>query len=178
MKERTGPERSPHYEEIAGIAAAAKAWGEIVRLNQVKDTLLTALEEIASYPFDGPQREIARRALERDRSHPALDLLEYASGPASDSTERRCWRLTSPEVNTNTAPANLELVDEYGEKEWAIVKASPMDGSAPYHLVCGYRLDDDDVQRPDVRYPEDSWPTQDEAWAFVCGYSRGSWDNR
>jgi hypothetical protein len=86
--------------------------------------------------------------------------------------------MTSPEVNTNTAPANLELVDEYDEKEWAIVKASPMDGSAPYYLVCGYRLDDDDVQRPDVRFPLDSWLTQDEAWAFACGYSRGSWDNR
>lgn len=73
-----------------------------------------------------------------------------------------------------TEAVSLELVDEYGEKEWAIVKASPLDGSAPYYLVCGYRLDDDDVQRPDVRSPEDSWPTQGEAWAFACGYSRGS----
>lgn len=70
----------------------------------------------------------------------------------------------------------LELVDEYGEKEYAIVRETMPDGPSRY-LVCGYRLDDDDVQRPDVRYPVDDWSTEAEAWAFCCGMSRGASEN-
>lgn len=65
-----------------------------------------------------------------------------------------------------------EVVCEAADYEFAVVRA----GEAHF-LVCGYQLDDDEVQRPDVRYPLSEWPTAAEAWAFGCGYQQGSWDN-
>ena len=75
----------------------------------------------------------------------------------------------------------FELVETYGDREYAIVRETKVlgdDMTVPErYLVCGYRLDDDDVRRPDTRYYIADWPTQAEAWAFVCGYEQGVTDN-